>query len=89
MSGVGFGRPGVTLVCSAADRDDHLRCGASPDRVCVVPPWIDADVMRAISPEATIPGRLVFMGALDRIANVAAARFSDRGRVAAAARSPS
>jgi glycosyltransferase involved in cell wall biosynthesis len=66
---------GATLVCSAADRDDLIALGASPDRVFVVPPWIDAETMSAIPPESAIPGRLVFMGALDRIANGAAARF--------------
>jgi hypothetical protein len=66
---------GVTLVCSAADRDHLVALGASPDRVWVVPPWIDGEAMSAISPASIVPGLLVFMGALDRIANVAAARF--------------
>ncbi len=68
-------RADVTLACSAADRGYLTRLGGFPDRIFVVPPWIDAETMGAISPEAIIPGRLIFMGAMDRIANIAAARF--------------
>ncbi len=68
-------RADVTLASSASDRGYLTRLGGFPDRIFVVPPWIDAETMGAISPEAIIPGRLVFMGAMDRIANIAAARF--------------
>ncbi len=43
--------------------------------VYVVPPWVDVAALRAIGPGSVVPGRLTFMGALDRAANQAAACF--------------
>ncbi|NDJ78599.1 MAG: glycosyltransferase [Chloroflexi bacterium] len=63
----------VTLACSEADRECLLRLAPNA-RVHVITPWIDLDAVRNVIPQP-VPGRLVFMGALDRIANVAAAEF--------------
>ncbi len=63
-----------TVVCSEADRA-HLAHFVTPERIHVVRPWINEEAMRAITPETVVPGRLVMVGALDRIANEAAARF--------------
>jgi glycosyltransferase involved in cell wall biosynthesis len=64
---------GVTLACSAADRDCLARLGMG--RVCVVPPWIDLGAMCGVAMASLVPGRLTFLGAMDRLANQAAARF--------------
>ena len=64
----------VTLACSAADRD-HLARLVDERRICIVAPWVDLEAMRDIGPDAVEPGRLTFMGALDRVANQEAARF--------------
>lgn len=65
---------GAVTVCSAADRAQLARFGA-PERIFVTPPWLDLAALQAVTPERVIPGRLTFMGALDRVANAAAARF--------------
>jgi glycosyltransferase involved in cell wall biosynthesis len=67
-------RAHVTLACSAFDRD-HLVRLAPGAAIHVVPPWIDADAVRDLQSDSVVPRRLVFMGALDRFANVAAARW--------------
>jgi glycosyltransferase involved in cell wall biosynthesis len=64
----------VILVCSAHDRELLLRLNPAA-KIVVVPPWIDLDTMRALSPDSIVPGRLTFLGALDRLANQAAARW--------------
>jgi glycosyltransferase involved in cell wall biosynthesis len=64
----------VTLATSEADRR-HLARLEPAARVHVVTPWIDAESVRHIQPDTVMPGRLTFMGAMDRIANSAAARF--------------
>jgi len=63
----------VTLACSVADRNHLARLGAG--RIYVVPPWIDLGAMCAVDRESLTPGRLTFLGAMDRLANQAAARF--------------
>ena len=65
-------RAHVILACSAFDRD-YLARLAPGAAIHVVPPWIDADAVRDLQSDFVVPGRLVFMGALDRFANVAAA----------------
>lgn len=65
---------GAVTVCSAADRAQLARFGA-PERIFVTPPWLDLPALQAVTPDRLIPGRLTFMGALDRVANAAAARF--------------
>jgi len=67
-------RADVVLASSNADRN-HLACLGEANRIQVVRPWIDADAMRAVDQENIVPGRLTFMGAMDRMANVAAAGF--------------
>jgi glycosyltransferase involved in cell wall biosynthesis len=67
-------RVDVTLACSEADRAQLARIGGT-DRVRVVHPWVDVQAVCRIGPEPLVPGRLTFMGAMDRLANVAAARF--------------
>jgi glycosyltransferase involved in cell wall biosynthesis len=64
---------GVTLACSAADRDCLARLGMG--RVYVVPPWIDLGAMCGVAMVSLVPGRLTFLGAMDRLANQAAVRF--------------
>lgn len=64
----------AVTVCSPADREQLATlCGS--ERIHVVPPWLDAEAYRAIEPGRVVPGRLTFVGALDRIANAAAVRF--------------
>lgn len=64
----------VILACSAYDRAALLRLHpAAP--VMIVPPWIGLADPAAFDPDPVVPGRLVFMGALDRLANQAAARW--------------
>jgi glycosyltransferase involved in cell wall biosynthesis len=65
----------ITLACSEADRGYLAQLGVPRDQIHVVPPWIDAEAMFPIWNDTRTPGRLVFMGAMDRQANVAAARF--------------
>ncbi len=62
------------LACSAADRR-HLAHLASPERIFLVPPWIDIGRASALDRWGWMPGRLTFMGAMDRFANEAAVRF--------------
>lgn len=64
----------VVLACSEADRQ-HLAKLTPIERIHVVHPWIDAESVRGIPPSSVISGRLTFVGALDNIANIAAARF--------------
>jgi glycosyltransferase involved in cell wall biosynthesis len=64
----------VTLACSEADRAHLARLGPA-NRVRVVGPWIDLEAMRAVGPGEVVRGRLTLMGAMDRAANAAAARF--------------
>lgn len=64
----------VTLACSAADRV-HLARLTDEDRIHVVAPWASLRTMRAIKPDTAVPGRLTFMGALDRVANESVVRF--------------
>ena len=64
----------VTLACSERDREHLL--GLEPSaHVHVVPPWIGLTDAIKLTTEGIIPGRLTFMGAMDRIANVASVRF--------------
>lgn len=64
----------VTLACSAHDQDYFLRW-LDKERIFVVPPWMDIENAQKITAEMALPGRLVFIGAMDRIANVAAAQW--------------
>jgi glycosyltransferase involved in cell wall biosynthesis len=68
------GQAHVTLACSAADRR-HLARLVDESRIHFVAPWVDLGAMRDVKPEAVVPGRLTFVGALDRVANEAAVRF--------------
>ena len=67
-------RADVVLARSAADRIALARL-APAARIHVVPPWIGLDALLAVPPDAAVPGRCVFVGALDRVANQAAARW--------------
>lgn len=67
-------RAGVTLACSEADHM-HLANLGDAGRIHVVHPWIDSVSVHNIDRDKIMPGRLSFMGAMDRFANVAAARF--------------
>ena len=71
-------RADVTLACSAADRG-HLARLEDASRIRVVRPWMDVAAMRAVGPDGIVPGRLTFMGAMDRVANMAAAHFLVQG----------
>ncbi|MBC7812957.1 MAG: glycosyltransferase [Burkholderiales bacterium] len=64
----------VVLACSAADKQ-HLAKLTSIERIHVVRPWIDAEAVRHIKLSSVVPGRLTFVGALDSIPNIVAARF--------------
>jgi glycosyltransferase involved in cell wall biosynthesis len=64
----------VTLACSAADRR-HLAQLADASRIHVVAPWVDLGALHDVKPESVVPGRLTFVGALDRVANEASVRF--------------
>jgi glycosyltransferase involved in cell wall biosynthesis len=64
----------AVLAVSAADATALARLRGG-DGVYVIPPWLDTAKLRAITPESVVPGRLTFMGALDRVANRAAAHF--------------
>ncbi|NDJ84289.1 MAG: glycosyltransferase [Chloroflexi bacterium] len=62
------------LACSAHDASSlaHL---AGHDRVFIVPPWINAERMKRYADRPPSPGRITFVGAMDRIANSNAASF--------------
>lgn len=64
---------GAVTTCSAAD-SVQLAQTCPHERFFVTPPRLDP-ALYAVTPERLIPGRLTFMGALDRVANAAAARF--------------
>lgn len=64
----------AVTVCSLADRD-RLAALYGLRYIHVVPPWLDTAALSAITLDRAIPGRLTFVGALDRVANAAAARF--------------
>lgn len=70
-------RADVTTACSVADRAYLAALPAAPavERLWVVPPWADLEAVRNLGLEGAIPGRLTFMGALDRVANQGAVRF--------------
>jgi len=70
-------RADVITVCSAADRAAlaALLPPAERARLVVVPPWADLAAVQDLGPEGIVPGRLTFMGALDREANQSAVRF--------------
>lgn len=64
----------AVLTCSQADRRD-LAAVVDAARLQVVTPWIDAERMAVVAASSAAPGRLTFMGAMDRRANIAAAAF--------------
>ncbi len=64
----------AVLAVSAADAAALARLRGDGG-VHVIPPWLDMATLRAITPESVVPGRLTFMGALDRVANRAVAHF--------------
>jgi glycosyltransferase involved in cell wall biosynthesis len=62
------------VVCSTADRSGLL--GKNPDaNIHVVPPWFNASQLLQVGLENIDNGRLTFVGAMDRIANIEAAKF--------------
>lgn len=64
----------VTLASSAADKA-HLARFVEETRIHIVAPWVDLDTMLNVDSETVVPGRLTFVGALDRVANEAAVAF--------------
>lgn len=64
---------GHLVVFSETDRA-WLLSKIDPQRVSVASVWTDVAIHR-LPIENVVPGRLVFMGAMDRIANIAAAEF--------------
>ncbi len=61
------------VVCSEADRA-WLSDKIDPRRVSVAPVWPDME-LNPLPMEKIVPGRLMFFGAMDRIANIAAVEF--------------
>ncbi len=64
----------VVLTCSATDRAaiQHLNPMAE---VVIVTPWLGVPLSDSLETDQIVPGRLMFMGALDRVANQAAAHW--------------
>lgn len=67
-------RAHITLASSMWDRMHLARLGPA-DRVRVVTPWFNADALADIKPDTVVWGRLLFVGALDRLPNQEAARW--------------
>lgn len=64
----------VVVAASAFDQRALGRL-VEVDRVRVVAPWFDGADLMSVSPATRQPGRLVYVGALDRAANQAAVRW--------------
>jgi polysaccharide biosynthesis protein PslH len=64
----------AVTACSRNDQE-YLQRLRHDHQVYVVPPYADLDSMWTINPDRKIAGQLTFFGALDRIANLAAAEF--------------
>jgi glycosyltransferase involved in cell wall biosynthesis len=67
-------RADAVVAVSAADAAALGRLRGKDD-VTIVPPWLDAKILGRVTPEEVVAGRLTFVGALEREANRAAARW--------------
>lgn len=65
----------VDVLTAVSDADRAALSRLAGDRIFVTPPWLDREALLQINPETVVPGRLTFMGALDRAANVVSVRF--------------
>lgn len=67
-------RASVVLACSAADRAAIQQLNPAA-LVVIAAPWLGVSPPESLEAEQIVPGRLMFMGAMDRLANQAAAHW--------------